>query len=260
MDTGGHIVLKLNNLTIKFGGLVAVNNFNLEIEKGELVGLIGPNGAGKTTVFNIVTGQYEPTEGRVFFHDQDITGWRPHLIAAAGIARTFQNVRLFTNLTVLDNVLVSQHLRLESHFLSAAFRLPAYSNEERKVRAKAIELLERLELVPFAQELAGSLPYGQQRRLEMARALATNPRLLLLDEPAAGMNPEETARLMKFICRIRDEFDLTIFLIEHDMKLVMGICERIRVIDYGISIAEGMPDEIKRDPKVIAAYLGEGGE
>jgi branched-chain amino acid transport system ATP-binding protein len=260
VDTGRHVVLKLSDLTIKFGGLVAVNNFNLEIEKGELVGLIGPNGAGKTTVFNIVTGQYEPTEGKVLFSGQDITGWRPHLIAAAGIARTFQNVRLFTGLTVLDNVLVSQHLRLKSHFLSAAFQLPVYSNEERNVRATAMELLERLELVPHARELAGSLPYGQQRRLEMARALATNPRLLLLDEPAAGMNPEETARLMKFICRIRDEFDLTIFLIEHDMKLVMGICERIRVIDYGISIAEGIPDEIKRDPRVIAAYLGEGGE
>jgi branched-chain amino acid transport system ATP-binding protein len=260
VDTGRHVVLKLNDLTIKFGGLVAVNNFNLEIEKGELVGLIGPNGAGKTTVFNIVTGQYEPTEGKVFLDSQDITGWRPHLIAAAGIARTFQNVRLFTGLTVLDNVLVSQHLRLKSHFLSAALRLPAYSGEERKVRTTAMELLERLELVPYARELAGNLPYGQQRRLEIARALATNPRLLLLDEPAAGMNPEETARLMKFICRIRDEFDLTIFLIEHDMKLVMGICERIRVIDYGISIAEGVPDEIKRDPRVIAAYLGEGGE
>jgi branched-chain amino acid transport system ATP-binding protein len=260
VDTERHVVLKLDNLTIKFGGLVAVNDFNLEIEKGELVGLIGPNGAGKTTVFNIVTGQYEPTEGKVLFSGQDITGWRPHLIAAAGIARTFQNVRLFTGLTVLDNVLVSQHLRLKSHFLSAAFQLPVYSNEERNVRATAMELLERLELVPHARELAGSLPYGQQRRLEMARALATNPRLLLLDEPAAGMNPEETARLMKFICRIRDEFDLTIFLIEHDMKLVMGICERIRVIDYGISIAEGIPDEIKRDPRVIAAYLGEGGE
>jgi branched-chain amino acid transport system ATP-binding protein len=260
MDTGRHIVLKLNDLTIKFGGLVAVNDFSLEIEKGELVGLIGPNGAGKTTVFNIVTGQYEPTQGKVFLEGQDITGWRPHLIAAAGIARTFQNVRLFTGLTVLDNVLVSQHLRLKSRFLSAAFHLPAYSGEERKVRATAMELLERLELTPYARELAGSLPYGQQRRLEIARALATNPKLLLLDEPAAGMNPEETARLMKFICRIRDEFDLTIFLIEHDMKLVMGICERIRVIDYGISIAEGGPREIKRDPRVIAAYLGEGGE
>ncbi|NLA07687.1 MAG: ABC transporter ATP-binding protein [Firmicutes bacterium] len=254
------MVLELDHLTIKFGGLVAVNDFSLRIEKGELVGLIGPNGAGKTTVFNIVTGQYEPTQGSVLLEGKDITGWRPHLIAAAGIARTFQNVRLFTGLTVLDNVLVSQHLRLKSHFLSAALCLPSYSNEEQRARANAMELLERLELVPYARELAGNLPYGQQRRLEIARALATCPKLLLLDEPAAGMNPEETARLMRFICKIRDEFDLTIFLIEHDMKLVMGICERIRVIDYGISIAEGAPDEIKKDPRVIAAYLGEGGE
>ena len=260
MDTGKDIVLRLDHLTIKFGGLVAVNDFNLEIEKGELVGLIGPNGAGKTTVFNIVTGQYEPTSGTVLLEGEDITGWRPDLIAASGIARTFQNVRLFTGMTVLDNVLVSQHLRLRSPFLSAAFRLPNYTREERNVRATAMDLLEKLDLTPFAQELAGNLPYGQQRRLEIARALATNPRLLLLDEPAAGMNPEETTRLMKFICRIRDEFSLTIFLIEHDMRLVMGICERIRVIDYGISIAEGVPDEIQRDPRVIAAYLGEGGE
>jgi len=260
VETGRDIVLELDHLTIKFGGLVAVNDFSLRIEKGELVGLIGPNGAGKTTVFNIVTGQYEPTQGSVLLEGKDITGWRPHLIAAAGIARTFQNVRLFTGLTVLDNVLVSQHLRLKSHFLSAALCLPSYSNEEQRARANAMELLERLELVPYARELAGNLPYGQQRRLEIARALATCPKLLLLDEPAAGMNPEETARLMRFICKIRDEFDLTIFLIEHDMKLVMGICERIRVIDYGISIAEGAPDEIKKDPRVIAAYLGEGGE
>lgn len=260
MDTGKDIVLKLDHLTIKFGGLVAVNDFSLEIEKGELIGLIGPNGAGKTTVFNMVTGQYEPTSGSIFLEAQNITGWRPDLIAAAGIARTFQNVRLFTGLSVLDNVLVSQHLRLKSPFLSAALSLPDYSREEREVQATARELLDRLELTAYAYELAGNLPYGRQRRLEIARALATGPKLLLLDEPAAGMNPEETARLMKFICRIRDEFDLTIFLIEHDMKLVMGICERIRVIDYGISIAEGSPSTIQRDPRVIAAYLGEGGE
>lgn len=258
METRSETVLTLDNIGIRFGGLVAVSDFHLEIQKGELVGLIGPNGAGKTTVFNIVTGQYEPTAGRVFFEGQDITGWRPDRVAGAGIARTFQNVRLFTGLSVLDNVLVSQHLRLRSSFASAAFRLPNYVKEDEQMRATAAELLERLELLPYASELAGSLPYGQQRRLEIARALATRPRLLLLDEPAAGMNPEETTRLMKFICKIRDEFDLTVFLIEHDMRLVMGICERIRVIDYGVSIAEGTAGEIQRDPKVIAAYLGEG--
>lgn len=255
--TQNGVVLTLDHVTIKFGGLVAVNDFSLDITKGELVGLIGPNGAGKTTVFNIVTGQYTPTSGRVIFEGRDITGWRPDLIAAAGIARTFQNVRLFTGLTVLDNVLVSQHLRMKSSFLSAAFQLPDYVKEDEDARARGMDLLERVGLASLAKEQAGSLPYGQQRRLEIARALATNPRLLLLDEPAAGMNPEETTQLMRFICRIRDEFDLTIFLIEHDMRLVMGICERIRVIDYGVSIAEGTPQEIQSNPRVIAAYLGE---
>ncbi|HHY32565.1 MAG TPA: ABC transporter ATP-binding protein [Firmicutes bacterium] len=251
------VVLTLDHVTIKFGGLVAVNDFSLDIRKGELVGLIGPNGAGKTTVFNIITGQYSPTSGRVIFEGQDITGWRPDLIAAIGIARTFQNVRLFTGLTVLDNVLVSQHLRLKSSFLSAAFQLPGYVQEDRDARERGMALLERVGLADLAREQAGSLPYGQQRRLEIARALATRPRLLLLDEPAAGMNPEETTQLMKFICRVRDDFNLTIFLIEHDMRLVMGICERIRVIDYGVSIAEGTPQEIQSNPRVIAAYLGE---
>ncbi|NLG78890.1 MAG: ABC transporter ATP-binding protein [Firmicutes bacterium] len=258
--TENGVVLTLDHVTIKFGGLVAVNDFSLDIRKGELVGLIGPNGAGKTTVFNIVTGQYTPTSGRVIFEGRDITGWRPDLIAAAGIARTFQNVRLFTGLTVLDNVLVSQHLRLKSSFLSAAFQLSDYVKEDEDGRARGMDLLERVGLASLAKEQAGSLPYGQQRRLEIARALATNPRLLLLDEPAAGMNPEETTQLMKFICRIRDEFGLTIFLIEHDMRLVMGICERIRVIDYGVSIAEGTPQEIQSNPRVIAAYLGEEGD
>ncbi|MGE5588075.1 MAG: ABC transporter ATP-binding protein [Clostridia bacterium] len=255
--TQNGVVLTLDHVTIKFGGLVAVNDFSLDMRKGELVGLIGPNGAGKTTVFNIVTGQYTPTKGRVTFEGRDITGWRPDLIAAAGIARTFQNVRLFTGLTVLDNVLVSQHLRVKSSFLSAACQLPSYVKEDQETRARGMELLERVGLADLAKEQAGGLPYGQQRRLEIARALATNPRLLLLDEPAAGMNPEETTQLMKFICRIRDEFGLTILLIEHDMRLVMGICERIRVIDYGVSIAEGTPQQIQSDPRVIAAYLGE---
>jgi branched-chain amino acid transport system ATP-binding protein len=195
--------------------------------------------------------------GKVFFKGQDITGWRPDRVACAGIARTFQNIRLFEDLTVLDNVLVSRHSKLKASVLAAALNLPGYINEERVAREKAMELLDRVGLADLANAEAGSLPYGQQRRVEIARALAADPELLLLDEPAAGMNPEETSRLMEFICDVRDKFGLTILLIEHDMKLVMGICERIRVIDYGVSIAEGTPQEIQSDSRVITAYLGE---
>lgn len=244
---------------MSFGGLLAVSDFDFALRKGELVGLIGPNGAGKTTVFNIITGQYEPVSGRVFFRGRDITGWRPDRVTCAGIARTFQNMRLFEDLTVLDNVLVARHPKLRSSMLAAALNLPSYVKEERQAEAKAMELLDRVGLMELAHTQAGSLPYGQQRRVEIARALAADPEVLLLDEPAAGMNPEETARLMEFICAVRDEFGLTILLIEHDMKLVMGICERIRVIDYGMSIAEGTPLEIQGNPKVISAYLGEEG-
>jgi len=249
-------LLFLDRVTIKFGGLVAVNNFYLKMMPGELVGLIGPNGAGKTTVFNMITGIYTPTMNRIYFQGKDITGLRPDIIAKIGIARTFQNVRLMTNLSVLDNVMIGFHLRLQSGLASAIFKLPGYVSEEKSIYHKSIELLNQVELEECKMEKAGSLPYGQQRKLEIARALATQPKLLLLDEPAAGMNPQETKELMNFILKIQKEFDLTILLIEHDMKVVMGICKRILVMDYGNTIAEGNPIEIQNNPEVIKAYLG----
>ncbi|NLG87501.1 MAG: ABC transporter ATP-binding protein, partial [Firmicutes bacterium] len=234
-------LLELKNITMRFGGLTAVNNFNLQLEKGELVGLIGPNGAGKTTVFNIITGVYRPTFGQVYLAGEDITGFRPDVITKKGIARTFQNIRLFGSLTVLDNVLVAQHLRLDASPLEAVLGVGRYSDREKKMYDRAMELLKAVELEAVAGEQATSLPYGQQRRLEIARALATEPKVLLLDEPAAGMNPAETVDLMNFIQRIRQQFGLSILLIEHQMRVVMGICERITVLEYGQTIAEGPP-------------------
>jgi len=249
-------ILKADHITIQFGGLTAVSNFYLNLKEGELVGLIGPNGAGKTTVFNMLTGVYKPTKGEIYFNGQEITKKSVDKITALGIARTFQNIRLFTNLSVIDNVMIGCHLRLKSSVLSAVFYLPQYLQEENNVREEAKQLLKEVNLEKLENNLAGGLPYGQQRKLEIARALATRPRLLLLDEPAAGMNPHETKDLMSFIQRIQEKYKLTIILIEHDMKVVMGICKRILVLDYGITIAEGNPVEIQHNPEVIKAYLG----
>lgn len=249
-------LFKAEQLVMQFGGLTAVNNFSMEIREGEIVGLIGPNGAGKTTVFNMITGVYRPTGGRIFFNGEEITGLRPDQTARLGITRTFQNIRLFTNLTVRQNVEIGQHLRLKSGPLAAVLRLRKYNREEKAIRERTAELLAQVGLLAYAGEKAGSLPYGAQRRLEIARALATEPRFLLLDEPAAGMNPNEGLELMDFIREIKKRFNLTILLIEHDMKVVMGISERIYVLDYGMEIAQGTPEEIRKNPKVIQAYLG----
>ncbi len=247
-------VLHIEHLTMRFGGVVAVNNLSMDINRGEIVALIGPNGAGKTTAFNMVTGVYTPTEGKIVLAGQDITGHRPDEITKLGIARTFQNIRLFGSMTVFDNVLTARHLRRTSNFLTATFRLNAA--EERKMRQETEALLKEVGLSEFRDEMATSLPYGKQRLLEIARALSTQPKVLLLDEPAAGMNPQETEELGAFIKQIKDKFDLTVFLIEHHMNLVMGISDRIYVIDFGKQIAQGTPAEVQNNPAVIAAYLG----
>lgn len=250
-------LLEVKNLGISFGGLRAVDDFSVQIKKGQMYGLIGPNGAGKTTIFNLLTGVYKPTDGRIILDGKDIVGMKTMNINHAGIARTFQNIRLFSNLTVLENVSVGLHNQYEYSGTTGILRLPLFFKKEKEIAARAMELLKVFDLEKEADLLASNLPYGKQRKLEIARALATKPKLLLLDEPAAGMNPNETKELMDTIRFVRDEFDMTILLIEHDMKLVSGICEELTVLNFGRVLAQGKTNEVLNNPQVVTAYLGE---
>ncbi len=250
-------LLKVDNVSMVFGGLRAVSNLSMYINDGELIGLIGPNGAGKTTAFNMITGVYTPTEGKVYFNGQQSSGHKSYQVTQMGMARTFQNIRLFSELSVIENVKIAYNMHVTYNLADAIIRDGKYLSEEEYITQKAMDLLKIFHLEGEAYETAKNLPYGKQRRLEIARALATEPKLLLLDEPAAGMNPQETKELMEMIRWIREKFNLSILLIEHDMGLVMGVCERIYVLEYGMKIAEGTPEEIKHNKRVIEAYLGE---
>jgi branched-chain amino acid transport system ATP-binding protein len=249
-------MLLINHLTMQFGGLMAVSDFSITVENGEIVGLIGPNGAGKTTVFNMVTGVYAPTSGEILLDGKNIAGKQAHAITAAGIARTFQNIRLFHEMTVLENILAACWLREKPNLFESVLHLPGYLAKEKRSREFARGMLDSVGLLENADDNAVSLPYGKQRRLEIVRALATEPKMLLLDEPAAGMNPQESYELMDFIVGVRDKFKISVLLIEHHMQVVMGICTRLYVLDYGITIAEGTPAEIQKNQKVIDAYVG----
>ena len=257
-STGAPLLLDVRQVDKRFGGLTAVKDLSLQVPRGALFGLIGPNGAGKTTVFNLLTGVYEPSDGEIHFDGRRVDGRRPYEITTLGMTRTFQNIRLFPDMTVLENVMTARHLRSRQWLADAVLGTPRHHREERVTRTRAMELLGIFGLESLADEVATNLPYGSQRRLEIARALATEPKLLLLDEPAAGMNPQEALQLMDLIRWIRNEFSMTILLVEHNMKVVMGICERIQVIDHGETIAVGAPGEIQRHPAVIEAYLGGG--